>query len=160
MRSPFGGARVTMGTPWLSVTVWGNMPAPSYRVTVPAGRAALYEWAGPAFLALAAAAAGLWLARARTVRTGPARALLWLAAGCLSVSFAAWWVWSNRREGLIGPGMMSSAAATLPWLWLAVCLPAFFVSAWRRATRRWAAPDKAAPDSHSEPSDSPGRGGR
>jgi hypothetical protein len=148
---------MTMGMLGFPLTVSGNMPAPSYPVRAPEGRAPLYGWAVPVFLALAAAAAGLWLARARTVRTGPGRALLWLTAGCLSISFAAWWVWSNRREGLIGPGLVSWAAANMPWLWLAVCLPVFFIGGWLRAPRG-AAPDRPPPESNPEPTDAAGHG--
>src|SRR5262245_6049400 len=90
--------------------LWANM-APSYSVQVPAGREAVYEWAGPAFLALAGVAAAVWLVRYRTLMTGRARALVWTAAGCLAVSFSAWWVWDSRDQVIHSPGWGAWTAA-------------------------------------------------
>jgi hypothetical protein len=111
-------------------TVWANM-APSYSVQVPSGREPLYEWAAPVFLVLATAAGVVWLVRCRTMRTGRARALVWTAAGCLVVSYSAWWVWEHRDDTVHNPGWAAWAAVWMPCLWPAACL--FVISiAWKR----------------------------
>ena len=111
--------------------VWANMGSPSYYVSVPAGREWVYEWAAPAFLTLAALAAGWWLIRARSVRTGGARGPLWVVGGCLAVSYSAAWLWAHRDDQIPSPSWADWAAVTMPWLWAgACCLVA--VAGWRR----------------------------
>lgn len=100
----------------LPLLVFGNMAPPNYRVDLPPGQEPVYQWAARIFLGLAVIAGGLWLARSRTVRTAWARALLWAAAGCLAVSYSAWWVWSHRN----GPDQYGGFGSTA---WLAVCMP-------------------------------------
>jgi len=60
-----------MNWPVPSAAVWADLSSPSYWVTVPDGREWLYAWAGPTFLALSIAAAGLWLVRGRTAAAVP-----------------------------------------------------------------------------------------
>jgi apolipoprotein N-acyltransferase len=140
----------------IAPVVLGDM-APYYRVTVPPGREPVYEWAPVAFLALAVLSVGWWLVRSRTVRTGPGRALLWLAAGGLAVSYSAWWVWSHRYAGTIAGDWMSSVAVYMPLLWLALC-GAVVVYGRRRARGRQVAGD-ASTEVVAESSAAPDRAG-
>ena len=141
-----------MGWPVPPAAVWGDM-ASSYRVTVPEGREWLYEWAGPTFLALGVVAGGLWLARGRSTGTGPARALLWAAAGCLAVSYSAWWVWAHRGDVVLEPGWAAWAAVAMPWLWVAASAAVVW-RGWRRVHPPVAArpsPEAAGLDAAADP---------
>lgn len=105
----------------LPATVWGNMPPPSYQVQIPVGREPLYEWGGPVFLGLAGIAIVGWYWQARNVRTGPARAWIWAAAGCLVIGGSVFWVWTNRDAGRIDPGWISSPIVYMPCVWPLAC---------------------------------------
>ena len=107
---------------YLLPVTWANVPT-YYRVDLPPDRESVYEWAAPVFLALAVATGGLWLVRSRTLRTGRARALLWVAAGCLAIAYSAGWLWAHRDgravHGFFGsPG---SLAVGMPLVWAVAC---------------------------------------
>src|SRR5205814_1501956 len=74
-----------------------------YQVRLPDGSEAVYEYAAPVFLALAAVAAGAWLLRFRTIRSARARLLLWVCGGSLATAFTAHWVWT-RSQLRVQPG--------------------------------------------------------
>jgi hypothetical protein len=127
----------------LSVALLGNMPPPSYQVTLPRGREWVYESAAGAFVALALAAFGLWYTRGRALRPALRRALLWLAAGCLAVAYSSWWLWDHRDAGLVPPRLAASVAVWMPGLWAAGCA-VVLLGGWRH--ERGGRPERVPPN--------------
>lgn len=115
----------------LSSALFGNMPPPSHLVTLPPGREWVYECAAWAFVALAAASAGLWVVRRQTLRPAVRRALLWLAAGGLAVAFSCNWLWQHRDANMVPPGLVASVAVSMHAVW-AVGAAVVVVVGWRR----------------------------
>lgn len=91
----------------LPLTLFANGFIPGRGIAVPEGREALYYWAAPVFLSLGVLVFGLWVARVRNVRTGPARAPLWAGAGFLAVSYSAWGIGAHQETGVFHPGWAS-----------------------------------------------------
>ena len=91
----------------LSLILLANGFIPGRDIAVPEGREFVYYWAGPLFLSFGVLSLGLWFARVRHVQTGPARALLWVSAGCLAVSCTAWGIGAHQETGVFYPGWVS-----------------------------------------------------
>jgi len=115
----------------LSAALFGNMGPPSYVVTLPPGREWVYERAAWVFVAVAVAAAGLWVVRRRALRPAPRRALLWLAAGSLAVAYSGNWLWTHRDAGVVAPGLTSSLAVWMHGCW-GVGAAVVVVAGWQR----------------------------
>jgi hypothetical protein len=114
-----------------------------YYVRVPEERESVYQWAGPLFLALALAAAGVWLARFSRVRSPVARALLWATAGFAAASLTAWCIWANRENGAVNVSWLASATVYAPCLW--ILGSAIFIAYGWRSIRRPTAQTEAKP---------------
>jgi hypothetical protein len=115
----------------MCVALFGNMPPPSYLVTLPPGREWVYEVAAWVFAALAMAASGLWFVRRRTLQPSSRRALLWLTAGSLAVVYSARWLWRHRDGGVVPPDLLASVAFGMPGVW-AVGSAIVMLAGWRR----------------------------
>ena len=114
----------------LSVPLVGNMPPPSYQVTIPPGREWVYEIVPWVFVALAVAAGGLWLARRRVLRPATRRTLLWLAAGGLAVGYSSAWLWGHRDAGVVPPDLPASVAVWMHGVW-GVSAAVVLLAGWR-----------------------------
>jgi hypothetical protein len=107
-----------------------NMPPPWYQVTIPPGRNALYEVAPPLFIAMAAAAIGLWYAGRKSLGRTTRRTLIWLGAGFLVVAYSTDWVWQHRFDGQLEPDLTARVAVHMPCFWT-LCCAAIIILGWR-----------------------------
>jgi hypothetical protein len=116
-----------------AVPLWANLGPPTgYKVTAPAEAAHYYAVTAGVFMAFAALLAGYGLLRRRTL-AGKYRRVLFLAvAGCVSVGWAAAWVWQNAgRAALVPTGGVWNLAVDLPVIWQVVLIALLAVAAAR-----------------------------
>ncbi len=119
----------------MSTAILANMPPPSYSIDIPADQEGLYQFAGPIFLSFAAIFAGWWLIRYRSLQKVSGRVMFLACAGCLSVSYTAFWIWYNRDSGLVSPSIAATLANQMHLYWAGFCMLFFVYTRWNGNVR-------------------------